>query len=189
MDTRRSFRAQRAARTREALLNAAAREIGRRGYTAARIDDIAAAAGMTKGAFYTHFPDKAAVLTEVLVRWTEDRGRRVAGATTFAEAVAALADYRCPADAALPAEFWRCSLRDGELRARLIEAYRAWAGDLERLAEVEPSLRVAPRDAALAALALHDGVVASMCADVSCAGVAPHLTASLRAQGGARRTA
>ncbi len=170
-------------------MNAAAREIARHGFAAAGVDAISAAADVTKGAFYTHFPDKAAALTDVLARWIEDRRRRIDAASTFSEAVAALIEYRGSADAALPAEFWRCSLRDGELRAALGEAYSTWANALERLAKGDPSLRVAPRDAALAALALHDGVVASLCAGVSCDGVALRFAEALQSEGGTRRTA
>lgn len=65
--------------TRERLLNAAFEEIHLHGYQAASLDDILARAGVTKGALYHHFPDKAslgcAVLDDVvrglmLTRWT-----------------------------------------------------------------------------------------------------------------------
>jgi TetR/AcrR family transcriptional regulator, transcriptional repressor for nem operon len=47
--------------TREKLLMAAFDEIYRRGFQAASLDLILAKAGMTKGALYHHFPDKAAL--------------------------------------------------------------------------------------------------------------------------------
>src|SRR5882724_11121218 len=64
--------------TRDKLLKAAFEEIYRRGYQAASLDTILAKAGVTKGALYHHFPDKAslgyAVVDEVvkgflLERW------------------------------------------------------------------------------------------------------------------------
>lgn len=64
--------------TREKLLKAAFEEIYRRGFQAASLDTILAKAGVTKGALYHHFPDKAslgyAVVAEVvkgflLERW------------------------------------------------------------------------------------------------------------------------
>jgi TetR/AcrR family transcriptional repressor of nem operon len=64
--------------TRNKLLKAAFEEIYRRGFQAASLDSILAKAGVTKGALYHHFPDKAslgyAVLDEVvkgllLERW------------------------------------------------------------------------------------------------------------------------
>lgn len=47
--------------TREKLLAAAFEEIYRRGFQAASLDTILARAGVTKGALYHHFPDKAAL--------------------------------------------------------------------------------------------------------------------------------
>jgi TetR/AcrR family transcriptional repressor of nem operon len=64
--------------TRDKLLNAAFEEIYRRGFQSASLDTILAKAGVTKGALYHHFPDKAslgyAVVDEVvkgalLERW------------------------------------------------------------------------------------------------------------------------
>jgi TetR/AcrR family transcriptional regulator, transcriptional repressor for nem operon len=64
--------------TRDKLLKAAFEEIYRRGFQAASLDTILANAGVTKGALYYHFPDKAslgyAVVDEVvkgllLERW------------------------------------------------------------------------------------------------------------------------
>jgi len=64
--------------TRDKLLKAAFEEIYRRGFQAASLDAILAKAGVTKGALYHHFPDKAslgyAVVDEVvkgllLERW------------------------------------------------------------------------------------------------------------------------
>ena len=47
--------------TRDKLLNAAFEEIYRRGFQAASLDTILAKAGVSKGALYHHFPDKAAL--------------------------------------------------------------------------------------------------------------------------------
>jgi AcrR family transcriptional regulator len=47
--------------TREKLLKAAFEEVYRRGFQAASLDAILARAGVTKGALYHHFPDKAAL--------------------------------------------------------------------------------------------------------------------------------
>jgi AcrR family transcriptional regulator len=47
--------------TRQKLLLAAFEEIYRRGFQAASLDTILAKAGVTKGALYHHFPDKAAL--------------------------------------------------------------------------------------------------------------------------------
>lgn len=47
--------------TRDKLLQAAFEEIYRRGFQAASLDTILAKAGVTKGALYHHFPNKAAL--------------------------------------------------------------------------------------------------------------------------------
>ncbi len=54
--------------TRDRLLEAAIRILSRPAGGEATIDDIAAEAGLTKGAFYHYFPDRAALLREVVPR-------------------------------------------------------------------------------------------------------------------------
>ena len=51
-------RVDRKAQTRRALLDAAVEEFGRHGFRGARVESIAAAAGVTTGALYTHFRSK-----------------------------------------------------------------------------------------------------------------------------------
>lgn len=63
--TRVDSRAARADRTRADLLSAAERLIAERGYEAASVADIAAAAGYTKGALYAHFASKEALFLEL----------------------------------------------------------------------------------------------------------------------------
>jgi len=60
------------------LLAAAERLIAERGFLAVRIEDIGAAAGVSGPAIYRHFPNKEAVLTELLVGIST---RLLAGAT------------------------------------------------------------------------------------------------------------
>lgn len=68
-------------KTREALLQAAFREIHRSGFQAASIDAILANVGVTKGALYHHFPNKRAlgyaVVEELIARFMEERWRPV----------------------------------------------------------------------------------------------------------------
>ena len=63
--------------TREKLLQAAFEEIYRRGFQAASLDTILHRAGVTKGALYHHFPDKAAlgqaVVDDVVKKFLLDR--------------------------------------------------------------------------------------------------------------------
>jgi AcrR family transcriptional regulator len=61
-------RAQQQERTRAALLDAADAVFAREGFHAANLDDIAAAAGFTKGAVYSNFASKAGLYLAVLDR-------------------------------------------------------------------------------------------------------------------------
>jgi AcrR family transcriptional regulator len=54
--------------TREALVDAAAELFGTAGYAATSVDEIVAAAGVTKGALYHHFTDKEALFRAVFER-------------------------------------------------------------------------------------------------------------------------
>jgi AcrR family transcriptional regulator len=71
-------RAERKARTRAALLEAAIDELVRHGPGGARIERVAAAAGCTTGALYTHFGSKDGLLLAVYDEVT----RRVSAETT-----------------------------------------------------------------------------------------------------------
>jgi AcrR family transcriptional regulator len=51
---------------RSALVSAARAEFARKGLRGARIEDITAACGLSKGAFYLHFPSKEALFAEVV---------------------------------------------------------------------------------------------------------------------------
>ena len=65
---------------RELIVQAAAEEFGRHGHRAARMEDIARAAGVTKAVLYDHFPDKGALHAEVVTRANDDLLRAVATA-------------------------------------------------------------------------------------------------------------
>lgn len=65
--------------TRQALLQAGLAGFSRVGYAAARLDDIAREAGVTRGALYWHFASKADLYTALVADATE-RIERVIGA-------------------------------------------------------------------------------------------------------------
>jgi AcrR family transcriptional regulator len=67
----RRTQAERTDATTAQLVEAAARLFGQDGYAATSIDAVAAAAGLTKGAAYHHFPTKAALFRVVFVRELE----------------------------------------------------------------------------------------------------------------------
>lgn len=62
------FKQPRAHATYEALLEAAGRVFARRGYDAAQTPEIAAAAGVSTGAFYRYFSDKRQAFIEIAAR-------------------------------------------------------------------------------------------------------------------------
>jgi AcrR family transcriptional regulator len=64
---------RRRAMTRSHLLDAAARVFARQGFDGASIDDIAAAAGFTKGAVYSNFKNKEDLFLALIDRRTEQQ--------------------------------------------------------------------------------------------------------------------
>jgi AcrR family transcriptional regulator len=67
---------------RSQLIAAAERLVAERGYVAVRLEDIGAAAGVSGPAIYRHFPNKEALLVELLVGIST---RLLAGATEVIE--------------------------------------------------------------------------------------------------------
>jgi AcrR family transcriptional regulator len=74
-ETRRT-QAQRRAATRAAILTAARELFAEHGYHGCSIDTILGRAESSKGAFYHHFSDKAAVLEALLAEFEEEGVRR-----------------------------------------------------------------------------------------------------------------
>jgi AcrR family transcriptional regulator len=60
------------AQTRERLLAAARDEVIRNGFAGASVRDISEAAGYSQGAFYSNFPDKEAIMLELLRRYMRE---------------------------------------------------------------------------------------------------------------------
>ncbi|MEU4516285.1 ScbR family autoregulator-binding transcription factor [Nonomuraea wenchangensis] len=85
---------QRARRTRQAVLVAAAESFAELGYPATAVSDIAARAGVTKGAMYFHFPTKeglaVSIVEEFYRRWPPLVERVRAESATALDAIAAL---------------------------------------------------------------------------------------------------
>lgn len=65
---------------RTRLLDAAITLMRKQGYTATSVDELCAAAGVTKGAFFHHFPSKEALGAEAAHRWSETTGAMFASA-------------------------------------------------------------------------------------------------------------
>jgi AcrR family transcriptional regulator len=80
-----SRRAQYAASTKRALVDAALQQFSERGYAATSLDAIVAEAQVTKGALYHHFTGKQAVFEAVFERVEADAAAEIAAAVSGVE--------------------------------------------------------------------------------------------------------
>jgi TetR/AcrR family transcriptional regulator, transcriptional repressor for nem operon len=71
---------------REKLLEAALKLIRARGYSATSVDDLCKEAGVTKGAFFHHFPSKDALAVAAANHWAEVTGALFVSAPYHAHA-------------------------------------------------------------------------------------------------------
>src|SRR5436309_5589865 len=121
----RRTQAERSATTRQALLAAARRLWGARGYAEVGTPEIAEAAGVTRGAMYHQYPDKTALFLAVLEAVEGDVIQRLA------QAVAA-ARPETPADALrVAADAWLDIAGEPEVRQLVLldaPSVLGWAG-------------------------------------------------------------
>jgi len=173
---KRETRAERQARTRGELLEAAATVFARRGYDGASVEEIAEEAGYSHGAVYSNFDGKADLFLAVFEDYMAERARELAATQVDVaedaplEARArALADQwmeRFAADRdsfVLHIEFIAHAGRDPELAGRfgsrsaaLREAVSGYIAEYQREAGIE--LAMAPDDLALVMRALGIGL-------------------------------
>ncbi len=117
----------------DVLLEAASRVFAERGYRATRLDDVAAAAGVTKGAIYYYFEGKEDLLRQAV----QSRHRAV-----FSEIVSALEAEQAPASARIRLALrrvwshwqeppWGHALRLmlGEVSTEFPAIFRMWADE------------------------------------------------------------
>ncbi|ABD54216.1 TetR/AcrR family transcriptional regulator [Jannaschia sp. CCS1] len=102
----------------EAWIDAAYVRFRKGGVSAVRVDPIAKGLGITRGSFYWHFKDRAALLHAILKRWREEETER-----TIAENEAAGGD----ASTRLLRLLHTCSADDGRLEIGM----RDWAAQDE----------------------------------------------------------
>src|ERR1700721_1209712 len=72
MEIKRRTQEERSAATRDALISAARRLWGQRGYAEVGTPEIATEAGVTRGAMYHQFADKAALFRDVVEAVEQD---------------------------------------------------------------------------------------------------------------------
>ena len=98
MEIKRRTQEERSAATRDALISAARKLWGLRGYAEVGTPEIAAVAGVTRGAMYHQFADKATLFREVVEVVEQDVMARMAtmvassGGTSPADAIRAAVD-------------------------------------------------------------------------------------------------
>jgi AcrR family transcriptional regulator len=129
-------RGRKRAETRGRLLESAARVYARRGFDGATLDEVAAEAGLTKGAVYDHFGSKEKLLLALL---DEHLSAQIADQLTLFDETRDTAERpRAGADRwmqhldddpdafRLFVESWVHAQRDDELRARVVAGMDAW---------------------------------------------------------------
>jgi AcrR family transcriptional regulator len=133
--------------TRNALVDAAAEVFARRGFQAASLDEIAEAAGFTRGAIYSNFGGKDDLMLAVV----EQHSQSLIGAFSSAMDTEAAPDQRAAVAAALWKdivrrdrnlvalwlEFRLYALRNPQFRRRLAEVERQQVAEIVRMIERE----------------------------------------------------
>jgi AcrR family transcriptional regulator len=123
---------QRAMLTRDRLLRSARAVFARDGFEQARVEDIAALSGKTRGAFYDNFEDKEDVFYAIFesntTRDLEQLGPLLSGLRTTRRRIEALADYLVDLSEdrermLLNLEFKLYAIRHGVKRQRLAQLY------------------------------------------------------------------
>ena len=162
-------RVEKRALTRARLIEAALNVFAFGGYEHATVDDIAHAAGLSKGAFYFNFNSKEEILVELVRQWTDERLSLLNAVFAFEEDAAGrlrvmaetLASYRGGTNwPPLVLEFWSQALRAGVIDQALKRAYRDFRALLLNAAQDE--IGVAAGATVDAILAVHDGAVTEL---------------------------
>ena len=134
---------QRSEETRARILDAAVRRFAVVGYDAASVDDICSEAGVSKGAFYHHYPTKQAIFLALMQGWLKliDNGMDAARKDTVPETlihmtnllpgVFAAAEDRLP----MFLEFWLQASRDETIWKAMIAPYHHYQDQFARLVE------------------------------------------------------
>jgi len=146
--------------TRARILDAAVRRFAIAGYDAASVDDICAEAGVSKGAFYHHYPSKQAIFLALMQGWLAmiDMGLNAVRKDTVPETLVQMTNLLpgvfAAAEDRLPMflEFWLQASRDENIWKAMIAPYHHYQEHFARLVDdgiAEGSLK--PTDSHVAA--------------------------------------
>jgi AcrR family transcriptional regulator len=164
---------QRSEETRMRILNAATRRFSSAGYNAASVDDICAEAGVSKGAFYHHFPTKQALFLSLLEEWLAvldtqltpllDSAQPVPQGLVQAAGVTGLVFHSASGQLPMFLEFWRAASHDPVVWQATIGPFRRYQelfAGIVRKGIAEGSLRpVDPETAARVIMAQAIGLI------------------------------
>jgi AcrR family transcriptional regulator len=156
-------RQERKSQTRGRLLDAAAEVFAKRGIEAASLDEVAAAAGYTKGAVYSNFSSKTDLFIALIERrieaQTAEHARRFEGLDpdAMARVLENSPDQETESERKwllLAVDFWMHAMRDERAKALMAEQYeRARTLTAELLARLYATMSekppFAPRDMAI----------------------------------------
>jgi AcrR family transcriptional regulator len=183
-------RQERKSQTRERLIDAAAQVFADLGFEAATLDEVAAAAGYTKGAVYSNFESKTDLFIALIERRIEvqsaEHARRFEGLDlqAMARGMTDAADKETDSDkrwVVLAVEFWLHAMRDERARLLMAEQYeraRTVSAELivsiyEKAGQTPP---FEPRDLAIVIEALSVGLAFQVALDPE------HVRMSLQAE-------
>jgi len=147
-------RQERKSQTRERLIDAAAVVFAQRGFETATLDEVAAAAGYTKGAVYSNFASKTELFIALIERrievQTAEHARRFEGQDLAGLARSLEAEPDEDPDSErqwllLAVEFWLHAMRDERARLLMAEQYeRARLASAELIAPLYQTLGQQP---------------------------------------------
>jgi AcrR family transcriptional regulator len=129
--------------TRARILDAAVRRFAIAGYNSASVDDICAEAGVSKGAFYHHYPSKQAIFLALMQGWLAmidlgmDASRKDSVPETLMQMTNLLPGVFAAAEDRLPMflDFWLQASRDDKVWKALISPYHHYQEHFARLVE------------------------------------------------------
>lgn len=127
---------ERSQETRTNILNAGLALFSRHGYDATGVAEICTEAGVSKGAFYHHFPTKQAVFVSILDDWLSaldaQMASMVAASSNIPQALLEMATLTrgifsaANGHLAMFIEFWDQSLHDPEIWKTTVAPYRRY---------------------------------------------------------------